>query len=76
MGVGLYNSSPTARAVWDPADEHSLAVHRFSIIERMPALHRPLHSTILISIPITLRILHPWLLVSTSYCRRRRRNDN
>ena len=33
MGMDLYNNSPTARAVWDGADEHLLAVYGFSIIE-------------------------------------------
>jgi fatty acid synthase subunit alpha len=27
MGMDLYNSSPAARAVWDGADEHLLAVY-------------------------------------------------
>ena len=27
MGMDLYNSSPAARAVWDVADEHLLAVY-------------------------------------------------
>ena len=33
MGMELYNSSPAARAVWDAADEHLLAVYGFSIID-------------------------------------------
>ncbi|KAJ7762020.1 fatty acid synthase [Mycena maculata] len=33
MGMDLYNSSPAARAVWDGADTHLLAVYGFSIIE-------------------------------------------
>ncbi|KAL0065236.1 fatty acid synthase alpha subunit Lsd1 [Marasmius tenuissimus] len=33
MGMDLYNSSPAARAVWEGADEHLLAVYGFSIIE-------------------------------------------
>jgi len=33
MGMELYNSSPAARAVWDGADTHLLAVYGFSIIE-------------------------------------------
>ncbi|KAF9007571.1 fatty acid synthase [Cyathus striatus] len=33
MGMELYNSSPAARAVWDGADAHLLAVYGFSIIE-------------------------------------------
>ena len=33
MGMDLYNNSPAARAVWDGADEHLLAVYGFSIIE-------------------------------------------
>ncbi|KAF7374647.1 Fatty acid synthase subunit alpha [Mycena sanguinolenta] len=33
MGMDLYNSSPAARAVWDSADAHLLAVYGFSIIE-------------------------------------------
>ena len=33
MGIELYNSSPAARAVWDAADAHLLAVYGFSIIE-------------------------------------------
>jgi fatty acid synthase subunit alpha, fungi type len=33
MGMDLYNSSPAARAVWDGADAHLLAVYGFSIIE-------------------------------------------
>ncbi|KAF9648674.1 fatty acid synthase [Thelephora ganbajun] len=33
MGMELYNNSPAARAVWDAADAHLLAVYGFSIIE-------------------------------------------
>lgn len=33
MGMDLYNTSPAAKAVWDAADEHLLAVYGFSIIE-------------------------------------------
>ena len=33
MGMELYNNSPAARAVWDVADAHLLAVYGFSIIE-------------------------------------------
>jgi hypothetical protein len=33
MGMDLYNSSLAARAVWDGADTHLLAVYGFSIIE-------------------------------------------
>ncbi|KIY43927.1 fatty acid synthase [Fistulina hepatica ATCC 64428] len=33
MGMDLYASSPAARAVWDGADAHLLAVYGFSIIE-------------------------------------------
>ncbi|KAF8907276.1 fatty acid synthase [Gymnopilus junonius] len=33
MGMDLYNSSPAARAVWDGADTHLLAVYGFSIVE-------------------------------------------
>ena len=33
MGMDLYNNSPAARAVWDGADAHLLAVYGFSIIE-------------------------------------------
>lgn len=33
MGMDLYNSSPAARAVWEGADEHLLAVYGFSIVE-------------------------------------------
>ncbi|KAF5382044.1 hypothetical protein D9615_004428 [Tricholomella constricta] len=33
MGMDLYNSSPAARAVWDGADAHLLAVYGFSIVE-------------------------------------------
>ncbi|KAJ6512975.1 fatty acid synthase [Mycena sanguinolenta] len=33
MGMDLYNSSSAARAVWDSADAHLLAVYGFSIIE-------------------------------------------
>lgn len=33
MGMELYASSPAARAVWDTADEHLLAVYGFSIID-------------------------------------------
>ena len=33
--MDLYNSSPAARAVWDAADEHLLAVYGFSIIDIM-----------------------------------------
>ena len=33
MGLDLYNNSPTARAVWEAAESHLLAVHGFSIVE-------------------------------------------
>ncbi|TFY80295.1 hypothetical protein EWM64_g3715 [Hericium alpestre] len=33
MGMDLYNNSPAARAVWEGADEHLLAVYGFSIVE-------------------------------------------
>ncbi|KAH7913599.1 hypothetical protein BJ138DRAFT_606981 [Hygrophoropsis aurantiaca] len=33
MGMDLYNSSPAARAVWEGADTHLLAVYGFSIVE-------------------------------------------
>lgn len=33
MGMDLYNSSPAARAVWEGADQHLLAVYGFSIVE-------------------------------------------
>ncbi|KDR66848.1 hypothetical protein GALMADRAFT_216738 [Galerina marginata CBS 339.88] len=33
MGMDLYNSSPAARAVWDGADAHLMAVYGFSIVE-------------------------------------------
>ncbi|KAG9315241.1 hypothetical protein JVU11DRAFT_4375 [Chiua virens] len=33
MGMDLYNTSPAARAVWDGADTHLLAVYGFSIVE-------------------------------------------
>lgn len=33
MGMDLHNSSPAARAVWDGADAHLLAVYGFSDIE-------------------------------------------
>ena len=33
MGMDLYNSSPAARAVWEGADAHLLAVYGFSIIK-------------------------------------------
>ncbi|KAF7293423.1 Fatty acid synthase [Mycena indigotica] len=33
MGMDLYNSLPAARAVWDGADTHLLAVYGFSIVE-------------------------------------------
>jgi len=33
MGIDLYNSSPAARAVWEGADAHLLAVYGFSIVE-------------------------------------------
>jgi fatty acid synthase subunit alpha, fungi type len=33
MGMDLYNSSPAARAVWEGADSHLLAVYGFSIVE-------------------------------------------
>ena len=33
MGMDLYNSSPAARAVWDGADAHLLAVYGFSIVK-------------------------------------------
>ena len=44
MGMDLYNSSPAARAVWDAADEHLLAVYGFSIIDIMK--HNPKEKTI------------------------------
>jgi hypothetical protein len=31
--MDLYNSSPAARAVWDGADSHLLAMYGFSIIK-------------------------------------------
>ena len=31
--MDLYNSSPAARAVWEGADAHLLAVYGFSIVE-------------------------------------------
>jgi fatty acid synthase subunit beta len=33
MGVDLYNSLPAARAIWEGADAHLLAVYGFSIVE-------------------------------------------
>ncbi|KAG8968299.1 3-oxoacyl-[acyl-carrier-protein] synthase [Tulasnella sp. 419] len=33
MGMDLYNSSPAARAIWEGADEHLLAVYGFSIVD-------------------------------------------
>jgi hypothetical protein len=33
MGMDLYNNSPAARAVWEAANAHLLAVYGFSIIE-------------------------------------------
>ncbi|KAG9047855.1 3-oxoacyl-[acyl-carrier-protein] synthase [Tulasnella sp. UAMH 9824] len=33
MGMELYNSSSAARAVWEAADEHLLAVYGFSIVD-------------------------------------------
>ncbi|KIJ66907.1 hypothetical protein HYDPIDRAFT_174219 [Hydnomerulius pinastri MD-312] len=33
MGMDLYSNSPAARAVWDGADAHLLAVYGFSIVE-------------------------------------------
>ncbi|KAH8822971.1 fatty acid synthase [Flagelloscypha sp. PMI_526] len=33
MGMDLYQSSPAARAVWEAADEHLLAVYGFSIVD-------------------------------------------
>jgi fatty acid synthase subunit alpha len=33
MDLDLYNSSPAARAVWEGADAHLLAVYGFSIVE-------------------------------------------
>ncbi|KZW02887.1 fatty acid synthase [Exidia glandulosa HHB12029] len=33
MGMELYNSSPAARAVWDAADDHLLAIYGFSIVD-------------------------------------------
>ncbi|EJD06870.1 fatty acid synthase [Fomitiporia mediterranea MF3/22] len=33
MGMELYNNSPAARAVWDGADKHLLAVYGFSIVD-------------------------------------------
>jgi fatty acid synthase subunit alpha, fungi type len=44
MGMDLYNTSPTARAVWDTADEHLLAVYGFSIINIVK--HNPKEKTI------------------------------
>jgi len=42
--MDLYNSSPAARAVWDAADEHLLAVYGFSIIDIVK--HNPKEKTI------------------------------
>ena len=33
MGMDLYNTSPTAHAVWEGADVRLLAVYGFSIVE-------------------------------------------
>ena len=44
MGMDLYSSSPAARAVWDAADEHLLAVYGFSIIDIVR--HNPNEKTI------------------------------
>jgi fatty acid synthase subunit alpha, fungi type len=33
MGMDLYNNSLAARAVWETADSHLLAVYGFSIVE-------------------------------------------
>lgn len=33
MGMDLYNNSPAARAVWEGADKHLLAVYGFSIVD-------------------------------------------
>ena len=33
MGMDLYNSLPAARAVWERADAHLLAVYGLSIVE-------------------------------------------
>ena len=33
MGMDLYNNSPAARAVWEGADAHLLAVYGFSIVD-------------------------------------------
>jgi len=44
MGMDLYNSSPAARAVWDGADAHLLAVYGFSIIEIVK--NNPMEKTI------------------------------
>ena len=44
MGIDLYSSSPAARAVWDAADKHLLAVYGFSIIDIVK--HNPKEKTI------------------------------
>jgi fatty acid synthase subunit alpha, fungi type len=36
MGIDLYSNSPTARAVWEAADGHLLAVYGFSIVKDNP----------------------------------------
>lgn len=40
MGMDLYNSSPAARAVWEGADQHLLAVYGFSIVEIVKDNHK------------------------------------
>jgi fatty acid synthase subunit alpha, fungi type len=44
MGMDLYNSSPAARAVWDAAAEHLLAMYGFSIIDIVK--HNPKEKTV------------------------------
>ena len=40
MGMDLYNSPPAARAVWEGADAHLLAVYGFSIVEISRTIRR------------------------------------
>jgi fatty acid synthase subunit alpha, fungi type len=43
MGMGLYNTSPAARAVWDGADEHLLAVYGFIGLVKQNPKEKTIH---------------------------------
>jgi fatty acid synthase subunit alpha len=49
MDLDLYNSSPAARAVWEGADAHLLAVYGFSIVEIVKDNPKEKRSTLVVS---------------------------